>query len=329
MNHCELIHSDQKSGIDASLFAALGCNNNQELPLAYYRYKLFSEKSIKNRGGGYLDSLEFNDNKKIKTWFCADPVHLAVGLNDITLTQQITDLSGDDIRQCIQALNQHFEQDGYQFVAGTKHQWHLLMHSELMIETTPLNEVIGKNIAPFLPVSNNLNWKAIQNEVEMILHALPMNQAREAKGLPTLNSLWFYGAGKSRIDEKDTISHVYGGAENNGEIIAYAAGSQYQQLPDDAATLLNEQAEKVFLILDQLVDPASYDDVETYQSQLTFIDKYLEPLIKAWDSGKIKLIIDDCNGNLIQPIKCPVWKFWAKRSTFPSHILDSGHKELT
>ena len=38
---------------------------------------------------------------------------------------------------------------------------------------------------------------ALLNEAQMVLHAHPVNEAREARGEPAVNSLWLWGAGRA------------------------------------------------------------------------------------------------------------------------------------
>ena len=242
-------------------------------------------------------------------------MHIEVGLNDMTLTQQITDLTNKETTECIEALNKHFKQDGLEFIVGTNYQWYLRLNSELTITTVPLSEVIRKNAAHFQPISDNLNWKVIQNEAQMILHLLPLNQKREAKGLASLNSLWFYGAGKP-----ETTSHQFNTilGDKNSKPIAIAANCKHHSLPQNTSDLLSTKldykAENSLIVLNQLTDSAIFDDIEEYQIQLKQLDNYLEPIIQAWKNNKIELIIDGCTGNLIKPIKVPAWQFWAKKS---------------
>ncbi len=319
----DVLPSHELAGIDASLFASIGFTQAQELPIASYRYLTQQQKYVKKGGDGFINS-EFEDNKFIakrnaETILCADPVHLEVGLNDITLTDQITDLTDDEAMQCLEALNQHFKQDGLEFIYGSSSQWYLSLGSKEDIKTTPLTEVLRKNIAYFLPVSTNQNWSAIQNEIQMLLHSLPLNQKRESAGLPSLNSLWFYGGGDIEANKNITLDNncaaVYGNNEGKGKLLSIAANCDFHPLPANTSSLIGTDTGKQILILDQLMQAAIYDDIEAYQKQLNNLDAYIEPLIKAWQSGKIELIIDSCTGKLIKPKKIKAWQFWAKKQS--------------
>ena len=321
-------------GFDASLFASVGMTRRKQLPIAYYRYMThkkslqasesvrsvfdhsisLNKKSLKKRGGGYTSKTY------TKMILCADPVHFEVGLNDITLTQQINDLTEEEAIQCIEALNQHFKQDGLEFIYGSQSQWYLVLRSKTKLDTTPLLEVLRKNIAHYFPVSKNMNWEVIQNEVQMILHMLPLNQKREITGLPTLNSLWFYGGGEPE-NYANTLNGVFSDNEEKGGLLSVAAGCDCSSLPEYISSLFDMESGKYIVILDQLLIPAIYDDVQEYQKQLISLDDYIEPIIKAWENDKIELVIDSCTGKLLKPIKIPRWQFWAKHSSSLTDIV--------
>src|SRR2546430_884920 len=40
-----------------------------------------------------------------------------------------------------------------------------------------------------------MRFHALMNEAQMLLHEHPVNAEREARGLPALNSIWFWGGG--------------------------------------------------------------------------------------------------------------------------------------
>jgi len=291
------------------LFATIGIHQREQLPIAYYRYQTHDtqNKNAKKGGGGYCTKTAS------KIILCADPIHLEVGLNDITLTQHIDDLTDEDAKQCIDALNQYFKQDGLEFIYGSQSQWYLILQSENVPETTPLLEVLRKNIAHFYPASKNMNWEVIQNEVQMILHMLPLNQKRENAGLATLNSLWFYGGGEPKNSFK-TLDSIYSNNEEKGRVLSNAAECKWFPLPKDASNLLKMTSGKTIVMLDQLMLPTIYDDVQAYQKQLSHLDDYIKPIMQAWKKDKIEIIIDSCTGNLLKPIKIPRWQFWPKHS---------------
>jgi 2,3-bisphosphoglycerate-independent phosphoglycerate mutase len=64
------------------------------------------------------------------------------------------------------------------------------------LELTPPHDIIGKEISPFLPQTEEpvLN---LMKKSQRLLKNQPVNQAREAKGLLPANSIWLWGQGHS------------------------------------------------------------------------------------------------------------------------------------
>lgn len=293
-------------GLDRALFSTLGLSTTEELPVAQYRY-------VNNE----------NNHKPPQMLICADPVHCEVGINDITLTHVIDDLTRDETEEIILQLNQHFSQDGLEFLLDDEQHWYLSLPPLQPLQplqqpepfnSTELDRVIRKNIFPFLPQSETRNWKAIQNEVQMLLHLSGVNQSREMAGLPTVNSLWFWGGGKAGIESaKNRVNLVFGSLDK-GKLIAKAGKCDFKPLPkhgdEIVETIIQQKIQgDVFVILNQLLKPALSSNLQTWQQQLSHIEQqFIEPLMQASQQGTITLQIDSCDGQRITPLKTPLWK---------------------
>lgn len=283
--------SSQK-GIDENVFAKLGLLDDSELPVAIY--------SIQS----HLEDLR----KKPNSLVCADPVHLEVGLNDITLSEQINDLTMGESTELISLLNDHFKQDGFEFICDSSKRLYLSLVDD-GFSSHSLDTVLGKSITNHLPSSNNRNWSVIQNEVQMILHNAPLNQQREMSGLPTVNSLWFWGGGKLIATQKN-ISLVISDNEQRGRMIAKAAKSEWFSLIDLQNLTENLQGNAIVLS-EILTGPAISNDFDLYQTELARLEsEVIKPIFEAWCDKRIELIIDSCDGVVIKPIRNPSWKFW-------------------
>lgn len=292
-------------GLDRSLFSTLGLSIEEELPVAQYRYTN-------------------NNNQKVpQMLICADPVHCEAGINDITLTHVIDDLTREEAEEIISQLNQHFDQDGLEFLLDDEQHWYLALAPLQPLQqlepfkSTELEHVMRKNIFPFLPQSKVRNWKVIQNEVQMLLHLSSINQSREIAGLPTVNSLWFWGGGQGFAANdssiNDSVSVVFGNGDK-AKLIAKAGQCDYKPLPNQGNAIVETITQQTkqgdaLVILDQLSKPALSDDLQTWQQQLSHIEQqFIEPLMQASKQGKITLQIDSCDGQRITPLKIPAWK---------------------
>jgi len=56
--------------------------------------------------------------------------------------------------------------------------------------------VVGRNLAAWMPEAKAAApLRRLQNEMQMLLYTHPVNDAREARGLPPVNSFWLSGSG--------------------------------------------------------------------------------------------------------------------------------------
>ena len=81
--------------------------------------------------------------------------------------------------------------------------WRLKSDVPFGLKTTPLFDVVGKDIAQYLPEGNNY-WRQLQVEVEMAFHQVSSAQCNYG--------LWMWGESSSQIVEEKTIpfTHIYG-----------------------------------------------------------------------------------------------------------------------
>ena len=133
-------------------------------------------------------------------WLRADPVHLRVH-NDglILLAPETLEIAEDESRELTGALNRQFEAEGFVFHAPHPRRWYVKIPQapkSPKIRTITLKQAIGRDVNRLLPEGEErLRWHRIFNEVQMLLHAHPVNMAREKRGATLVNSVWFWGGG--------------------------------------------------------------------------------------------------------------------------------------
>jgi len=124
-------------------------------------------------------------------------VHLQVNRDQLILqapdTLSITD--AEAVSLCA-ALNRHFAADHFTFLAPQPHRWYLRTARPARIHTSSLARAAGRDVDRMLPEGEErMAWHRIFNEVQMLLHAHPVNEEREQRGALAINSLWFSGGG--------------------------------------------------------------------------------------------------------------------------------------
>ncbi|MGB7815867.1 MAG: hypothetical protein WBL28_05915 [Methylotenera sp.] len=134
-------------------------------------------------------------------WLYAVPVHLVLQRDSFSLAAPAPlSLESHEAAALTSAFNQHFASDGMQFF-WHETIWFLNLQSNPRIETTAPETASNKDIRAYLPKGDGaIQWANFTNEMQMLLFEHPVNQAREAKRLPVINSIWCYGGGQVASD---------------------------------------------------------------------------------------------------------------------------------
>lgn len=129
------------------------------------------------------------------------PCHWQVGMDQVLLLDPASLLLADEESQALMAAVQSLlHEDGLQLRWHDALHWHasgaLLEH----LPTASLDRVIGQNLRHWLlagsPGSAARTLSRLQSEVQMLLYHHPVNEAREARRLPTVNAFWLHGTGR-------------------------------------------------------------------------------------------------------------------------------------
>jgi hypothetical protein len=130
-------------------------------------------------------------------WLYAAPVHLLLQRDSFSLAAPTPlPLESDEVEALTSTFNQYFSQDKMQFFWHEK-QWFLRMESNPNIITHAPEAALNKDVRAYIPTGEGaIKWANFSNEIQMLLFEHPINQAREAKRLPTINSIWCYGGGQ-------------------------------------------------------------------------------------------------------------------------------------
>lgn len=106
-------------------------------------------------------------------------------------------LTDDEAEGLLATLNAHLRVDGMEMIAATPSRWYLRGATVADgVGFAALPAVIGKDIHRALPQGDVARpWRSLFNELQMLLHTCPVNQARQQRKAPPVNTVWFWGAG--------------------------------------------------------------------------------------------------------------------------------------
>ena len=255
-------------------------------------------------------------------WFCVDPVHLQADMDHALLRgAQGLDLTQQESEAFIAELNQHFQQDGIRFVMTGRHSWFINVPDHANVETTPVNDVVGRNIYAFMPQGDDaLFWKRVLNEVQMLLHQSPVNAQRAANHKLAINGVWLWGGGALPEAGKLPYAQIYA---QHAIVCGLAALNKTDCNPVAASGDFIENASgnsRAIVVVDDLYNVTSHGDVNAWQSVLN--DLYvgqLKTLLNVTMKKNILVNLYPCNGVCYQLRARDKFKIFRDRK-IESHI---------
>jgi len=128
---------------------------------------------------------------------CADPVHLIAGSDDAQLVPiGRLNLTIQETSAFIAELNEMLGDTNSVFLHDTAGQWYYKGLIPEALDTAPTSAVEGHPMTAALPRSDAARpWRSLWSETQMALHGSAVNEARQARGEPVINSVWFWGGG--------------------------------------------------------------------------------------------------------------------------------------
>jgi hypothetical protein len=281
-----------------------------------------------------------------------DPVHLKLGMTDgVVFGGAALQLAMDDARVLALALEAHFFERGWRITVAAPERWYLHMPAASELISAPLSQVVQRNAGLFKPTGADAQrWLADITEAQMLLYAHPVNQAREARGLPSINSLWPWGAGvlpPSPLRGEGLGERVAGFAmeylaqtvqlplpsspppRGRGFLppqptviytdhplargLAYVAGLSVHDVSETFAELEVPQAQAL-IILDETLQARQDGDYEDWSASVEGLEaRWFAPLWRALTQGKINVLrLNAAEGGEWFLRRHQAWRFWRK-----------------
>ena len=130
-------------------------------------------------------------------WLRADPVYARVERDSLVLhPAAVLEIEPDEARALVASLRELFSPDGLDFHVPRPDRWYVRVPQGELPVTTPLTEVLGRDVFGRLPRGEGrINWASAMTEIQMLFATHPVNLAREAARRPPINAVWFWGGG--------------------------------------------------------------------------------------------------------------------------------------
>jgi len=247
----------------------------------------------------------------VSYWLRADPVHLRAERDAVLLVDaRHFALETEPAGALVDALNAHFESDGLRFFAPSPTRWYVAVDRPPAIATSPLHGAAGRNIDPLLPKgADALTWHRWFNEIQMLFHSHVVNEAREAAGEPTVNSVWFWGGGVL----PNAVAGVFAGVWSDDPLargLALASGTPWAPLPESAEQWLAEARQGEHLLVLNPVPASGRNLLEGLER------KWFAPMLGALrrrQLSMLSLLVQSGDGSLRFDLSVgDLWKFWRR-----------------
>lgn len=253
-------------------------------------------------------------------WLCADPVHLQLQQSQAVLQANLVCSDAEASALCA-SLNEHFNQDGLMFFAPHPQRWYVRVATLGDVTMSPLRTVTQRDVKAYLPQgADALRWQKVINETQMLLHGHPINVAREAKGLLTINSVWLWGGGA--IKGLNTTLDTVGG--DIGLSAAFAHVAKIKQA-ESLSEMWDGPAQQGLWLSTALNAAWRNDDLYAWREQIKTLEReFAQPMWKALCEGTLQsLTLESLNENStyqFQLDRSACWKVWRRAKSLARHV---------
>jgi hypothetical protein len=135
---------------------------------------------------------------RASAWAFITPCHWDAQSNQVIMADPSSlDLTAAESQALVESMQPYFASDGIRLSYSQPHRW--LASGDLFrgLPTASLDRVIGRSIQNWMPEAARAKpLRRLQNEMQMLLYTHPVNDARQARGVPAINSFWISGTGR-------------------------------------------------------------------------------------------------------------------------------------
>ncbi|CAH2789441.1 MAG: Regulatory protein, RpfE type [uncultured Paraburkholderia sp.] len=265
------------------------------------------------------------------TWACVQPVHVRIAHDHLVLIDPASlELSDEEASALLAVARPLIEELGVRIEAPKPTRWYLSGEGfGTLAGASPLR-ASGRNIEIWLPHEAHSGersraWMKLQNEVQMAWFQHPVNEAREARGLPAVNSIWFHAQGAARPVHSPFARVFSDAAATRG--LAMTAGVQNAAPPASFGALIGKpgdadpasaSSQSALVELDPFSAPFIEQDWARWNAQFAALeDDWFAPALAALESGALAelglTLCGDTGSVTLAITRGDLRKFWRQR----------------
>ncbi|MDB5775872.1 MAG: signal peptide protein [Herbaspirillum sp.] len=224
-------------------------------------------------------------------WFILHPTHTHVARDHLVLIdmRQLA-LDDGDARTLFEAAASLCDEIGKTLLYGNAGTWFIRADDWPALRTATPDAASGRNIDIWMPQGEgDRAWRKLQNEIQMHWFTLPLNEAREARGLKPVNSLWLWGGAdagapaSASAERYDRAFNLSGWTRLFGQ---FAAAASVAAGPTE---LIDAPGARGLLLLDALTEAALTDEWGYWLEGVETLERdWFAPLLAALRAGRLQ-----------------------------------------
>jgi hypothetical protein len=267
------------------------------------------------------------------SWACVQPVHVRIAHDHLVLIDPASlELSDDDAATLLALARPLIEELGVRIEAPQPSRWYLSSDEfSTLAGASPLR-ASGRNIEIWLPHEAHSGersraWMKLQNEVQMAWFEHPVNEAREARGLPAVNSIWFHAQGIARPVTSPFTRVLSDAAATRGLALAAHAATgepphsfaQMQAQTQAQTQAPNASSASATLVeIDPFSTPYISQDWANWNTAFAALERdWFAPALAALESGELAqlglTLCGDTGSVTLTITRGDLRKFWRRR----------------
>ena len=238
-----------------------------------------------------------------------DPVHL-LPAGDHLILQHPGPIRHAEAEALVASIGTALGEDP-RILAAVPERWYARLEGVQGATWTAPEAAMGKSIFDALPRGPGAgSLRRLMNEIQMVLHGHPLNEARERAGLPAINSVWPWGWATEVLAEAPRWggsfygenAYAAGLAELAGGRVAGADAAPSGEWPDKGLIVCEGPGQALLSGDDRAVDPA-----------LQRLDRdWARPLLAALKRGRVRRLRVSSDAWEYQLGMRSAWRFWRR-----------------
>lgn len=264
---------------------------------------------------GALTLVAANADPGEASWVRADPVHLRLMRDRLVVVPgEALDIPREEAAALGAAVNAHFA-GALEVRVVAPRRWCARIDRAFSPNDDSSLEEAGRQVVLGDP---------LVNEMQMLLHEHPVNQAREARGEPAVNSLWLWGGG--RAPKAKSRWNAVLADEPLAMGLARLAKAGCRPLPASAGDWLARAPEdgRYLAVLDALRVPAALGEAASFSETLLQMEAaWFAPLLDALRAGRVGMVTihapDGGEALSCETVRGDLRRFWRRAKALESY----------